>query len=233
MSGVETPMRAFAPDRERKTGDRWGIELVVGGVRQPICAPNRVLMNSGRLWSGYPLEVIRAPASGLLEAVASPHHRVVFVKSGTCTVRYRAYLHEGRHRLPPGMLCFVGRGYLFERLAWKARGLEVIIVDIADFGVDPNPIDAFGRTDALFDMSMGIEDGRVATLIELMRSEIEAGCPTGGAYGEALSLALASRVASLCTTLPEEQRRAATLSSKQLQRVTDFVRANLAHELTI
>jgi len=233
MTGFETCMRAERSGRERKAVEPSRIELVVSDVRQPMCAPNRILMDSGCLWSGYRLEVIRAPPSGLLEAASSPHHRVVFVKSGTCTVRYRAYLHEGRHRLSPGMLCFVGRGYVFERLAWKGRGLEVVIVDIADFGVDPNPIDAFGRTDALFDMYMGIEDARVATLIDLMRSEIEAGCPTGGAYSEALSLALASRVASLCAAIPSEQRRTATLSSKQLQRVTDFVRANLAQELTI
>jgi transcriptional regulator GlxA family with amidase domain len=32
------------------------------------------------------------------------------------------------------------------------------MIDIADFDTDPNPIDAFGRTDALFDMYLGIED---------------------------------------------------------------------------
>jgi AraC family transcriptional regulator len=226
-------MRALLPRPERTTEERRPIELIAAGMRQPVCAPNRVLLHSGSLWSGYRLALIRAPASGILEQVSSPHHRVVFVVSGTCTVRYCAYLHEGRHRLSPGMFCFIGRGYLFERLAWKGRGFEAIMIDVTDFGVDPNPIDAFGRTDALFDMYMGIEDARVATLVELMRTEIEAGCPTGGAYGEALSLALASRVASLCATIPLEQRRAAMLSSKQLQRVTDFVRANLAHELTI
>jgi AraC family transcriptional regulator len=135
--------------------------------------------------------------------------------------------------LSPGTFCFIGRGYLFERLAWKGRGFEAIMIDIENFGVDANPVDAFGRTDALFDMYMGIEDARVATLIDLMRTEIEAGCPTGAAYGEALSLALASRVASLCATIPGEQRRAAMLSSKQLQRVTEYVAINLAHELTI
>jgi AraC family transcriptional regulator len=233
MGRVESRMRAAIAGREQPVADRSRIELIVAGTRQPVCAANRVVMDSGSFWSGYRLETIRAPASGLLEQVSSPHHRIVFVVSGTCSVRYRAYLHEGRHRLSPGMFCFIGRGYVFERLAWKGRTFEAIIVDIADFGVDSNPIDAFGRTDALFDMYMGIEDARVATLVELMRSEIEAGCPTGGAYGEALSLALASRVASLCAAIPSEQRRAATLSSKQLQRVTDFVRANLAHELSI
>ena len=223
-------------DRARAARDDAGqsrLEIVVGGVRQPICAANRVVLDCGNFWSGYRFELIRAPASGLLENVSSPHHRIVFVVGGTCSLRYRAYLHDGRHRLSPGMFCFIGRGYQFERLAWKGRSFETIMIDVIDFGVDANPIDAFGRTDALFDMYIGISDTRVATLIDLMRTEIEAGCPTGHAYGEALSLALAARVASLCAAMPSEHRRAATLSTRQLQRVDEFVRANIAHELTI
>jgi AraC family transcriptional regulator len=209
------------------------IELTVDGRRRPVCALNRVLLESGRFWSGYRVELLRIPPAGILECVSTPHHRIVFVAGGTCGVRYRAYAQEARCRLSPGVFCFISRGYLFERLAWKSSRLEAIMVDITDFGPDPNPIDAFGRTDALFDMCMGIEDARVSTLMELVRAEIEAGGPTGGAYGEALSLALASRVASLCASMPGGQRRAATLSSKQLGRVTEHIGKNLAQELTI
>ena len=69
-------------------------------------------------------------SAGELERVATPCNRVVFVVSGSvCTVRYRAYMHEGRHRrLSPGMFSFIGRGYLFERLAWKGRGFEAIML---------------------------------------------------------------------------------------------------------
>ncbi|HSC97912.1 MAG TPA: AraC family transcriptional regulator [Casimicrobiaceae bacterium] len=209
------------------------VELIVDGERRPVCAPNRVLLESGRFWSGYRLELLRIPTAGILERVSTPHHRIVFVAGGTCDVRYRADALEGRHRLSPGTFCFVSRGYVFDRLSWNASRFESIIVDIADFDTDPNPIDAFGRTDALFDMYMGIEDARVATLIELMRAEIEAGCPTGSGYGIALSLALAARVASLCATIPSDYRQAATLSSRQLERVGAFIRTNLGNELTI
>jgi hypothetical protein len=49
---------------------------------------------------------------------------------------------------------------------------------------------------------MGFEDAPSAMLIELMRSEIELGCPNGDTYGKALSIALASRVASVCVSTP-------------------------------
>jgi hypothetical protein len=123
------------------------------------------------------------------------------------------------------MMCFVGPRHVFELLAWKGRGFEFTMVDIADIGVEPNSIDAAGHTTALFDTYIGIEDARVASLIGLMRSEIEDRCPSGGAYGDALSLALGSRVAWLCGVAPARQRRVATLSSKRLLRVPNPVRA--------
>jgi AraC family transcriptional regulator len=227
---ADAALQGASPDTRAEAAR---IELIVDGARRPICAANRVLLESGRFWSGYRLELLRIPGAGILERVSTPRHRIIFVTGGTCGIRYRAYAHEARGRLSPGVFCFISRGYLFERLAWKGNRLETIMVDVTDFGADPNPIDVFGRTDALFDMYMGIEDSRVATLIELMRAEIDAGAPTGGAYGEALSLALASRVASLCASMPGEHRRAATLSSKQLTRVSEHIGQNLAQELTI
>lgn len=209
------------------------IDLIVDGQPCAVCSPNRVVMGSGRFWSGYRMELVRIPATGILERVSTPHHRIVFVAGGTCDIRYRSSVHEARHRLSPGAFCFISRGHLFERLAWKGTRCELIMVDIENFGVDPNPIDTFGRTDALFDMYMGLEDARVGTLIGLMRMEIEAGCPTGGAYGEAISVALASRVASLCASVQSRQRPLAPLSARQLQRVTDHVVKNLSQELSI
>ena len=230
QDAAELPLEAEPRDADAKTGQ---IELIVDGGRRRMCTPNRVLLESGRFWSGYRVELMRIPPIGILEHVSTPHHRIVFVASGTCDVRYRAYAHEARSRLSRGTFCFVSRGFLFERLTWKGRRFEAIMIDITDIGADTNPIDAFGRTDALFDMGMGIEDARVTTLVELVRAEIEAGGPTGGAYGEALSLALASRVASLCASMPEAQRRAAALSSKQLARVTEHIGKNLAQDLSI
>ena len=98
---------------------------------------------------------------------------------------------------------------------------------------DPNPIDAFGRTDALFDMHMGIEDARVATLIDLMRSEIEAGAR------RAAPMAKRCRSQSLrawrrCCRNPRgtaPRRDVVRRNSCSASRILSG--ANLAHELTI
>jgi AraC family transcriptional regulator len=209
------------------------LQLVIDGQHVPVCPDDAVVLGANRFWSGYRLEWIRVADTGTRVRVATPRHRIVYVQHGTSEVTYRAGGHVARCRLSPGVFCFISCGFMFERLDWKSRGLEVILVDVVDFGVDTNPIDAFGRTDALFDMSMGIEDGRVATLVELMCSEVAAGCPTGQSYGEALSLALASRVASLCAAMPGSRRRLPMLSAHQLQRVSQHVARHLGEDLAI
>ncbi len=219
---------AAPPDAELRP-----IELIVDGEIRPLCARNRILLESGRSWRGYRLGHVRIPGSGLLKRVSTPHHRIFFVARGHCDVRYRDAAGEARRRLSVGSFCFLSRDHEFERLAWKASRLEVIVVDITDLGPDPNPIDAFGRTDAFFDVYMGAEDARVASLLDLMCSETAAGCPTGSAYAEALSLALASRIACLCASAPCDERRAAMLSAKQLDRITDHVAKNVSEDLTI
>jgi AraC family transcriptional regulator len=209
------------------------IELIVDGERHPFCARNRLLRQSGRFWRGYRLEHLRVPPSGTLEHVSAPDHLLFFVTAGSCDIRYRADMRDARRCLSLGSFCFVSRGYEFERLSWKGSRAEAIVVAIRDIGADPNPIDAFGRTDALFDVYIGVQDARVATLLDLMRSENESGCPTGTTYAEALSLALASRVASLCASAPDTDRRIAPLSSRQLARITEHIVKNLSEPLTI
>jgi AraC family transcriptional regulator len=198
------------------------IELIVDGERHPFCARNRVLRESGRFWRGYRLEHVRIPPSGTLEHVSAPDHLLFFVAAGSCDIRYRADMPDARRRLSLGSFCFVSRGYEFERLSWKGTRAEGIVVAIRDIGPGPNPIDAFGRTDALFDVYIAVQDARVAT-----------GCPTGMTYAEALSLALASRVASLCASAPDADRCIASLSSKQLARITEHIVKNLSAPLTI
>ena len=219
---------AAPPDTELRP-----IELIVDGRIRPLCSGHRILLQSGRSWRGYRLAHVLIPDGGTLKHVSTPHHRLFFVARGRCEARYRDAAGEARHRLSVGSFCFLSRDHELERIGWKASRLEAIVVDITDLGPDPNPIDAFGRTDAFFDVYMGAEDARVATLIDLMRSEIEAGCPTGSAYAEALSLAIASRIACLCASAPCGERRAAMLSPQQLARITDYVPKNLSDALTI
>jgi AraC family transcriptional regulator len=217
----------------RRLVDGPRIELRVGEERRPFCARNRILCQSGRFWRGCLLEHVAVPSGGTLEHVSAPDHMLFFVAAGSCDIRYRAGGPETRCRLSPGSFCIVSRGYRFERIAWKASRAEAIVVEFRDTDAEADPIDAFGRTDALFDVCMGVEDAYVASLLGLMRHEIESGCPTGTAYSQALSLALASRIAALWASAPVVDRHVAPLSTEHLSRITEHIATNLADTLTI
>ena len=211
-----------------------GLELIIGGERRPLCPPGRVLLQSGQFWHGYRMQQIRIPVTGALNDVAMPHHRVLLVTAGSCDVRYVSRGQNGKRRLSAGSLCFVTRGYVFSRISWKSTQCQAIVVDISDIDSEPSPIDAFGGTDALFDVFLGFNDAAAASLIRLMSAEVETGCPTGAIHGEALSLALASRIASLCQCIPTvSPQGTATLSQKRLLSIARYVEINLTGDLSI
>jgi AraC family transcriptional regulator len=156
------------------------------------------------------------------------------VTAGSCDVRYASRGQSGKRRLSAGSLCFVTRGYLFSRISWKSTQCQAIVVDIADIDSEPSPIDTFGGTDALFDVFLGFTDSAAASLIRLMSTEVESGCPTGAIHGEALSLALASRIASLCQSIPAiSSPNTASLSQKRLLGIARYVESNLMGDLSI
>jgi AraC family transcriptional regulator len=81
---------------------------------------------------------------------------------------------------------------------------------------------------------LGFKDEAAASLIRLMSAEIESGCPTGAIHGEALSLALASRIASLCQSIPAlSSQGTATLSQKRVLSIARYVENNLTGGLSI
>jgi AraC family transcriptional regulator len=94
------------------------------------------------------------------------------------------------------------------------------------------------RDDALADLALapqlGIRDGQLATLVRAMEADVKAGCPAGRLYGESLSLALAAYVAGRYLAEPTKmQRPKGGLSRRQLERVRQYVEANLGSNLSL
>jgi AraC family transcriptional regulator len=78
----------------------------------------------------------------------------------------------------------------------------------------------------------GIHDPQLTAFLHAMASEVEAGCPTGNLYHDALSLALAtylSRRYSTAATWAKPPRGG--LSRLQLTRVLDYIHSNLGRDL--
>ncbi len=81
---------------------------------------------------------------------------------------------------------------------------------------------------------LSIDDPVIGQLAIALKTEIQTGCLSGRLYGESLGTALAARLArNYAVSKPFLEFKASGLSQSQLERVTDYVKANLAQDLSI
>ena len=79
-----------------------------------------------------------------------------------------------------------------------------------------------------------IEDPVIQQLALALKIEIQTGCMSGRLYGELLGTALAARlVQNYAVSKPSLEFRANGLAQSQLDRVIDYMKANLAQDLSI
>ncbi len=81
--------------------------------------------------------------------------------------------------------------------------------------------------------SHAISDPQVLRLLANMHEEVQAGCPGGKIYGEALSLALASYLLARYAKAVHVERSGITFSHEQAARLQDFIQANLRRDIAL
>ena len=103
--------------------------------------------------------------------------------------------------------------------------------------VDPTVLscllpDGEGKARQAIEPRFALDDPTLVTLVGLIEAEIAAGCPSGPLYAESICLALLARVLSRCAAQPVTCNVPAhTLSRRQLERVNEFIEANLGSTL--
>lgn len=133
----------------------------------------------------------------------------------------------------PGRFTLLGRGDQQTGIAWSGTR-ETLYVAVSTeqlerlMGHDLNPADLSVTS------QYAISDPQVLRLMGNMYEEIQAGCPAGKIYGEALSLALASYLLGRYSqTGHPEQHPGSTFSSCQASRLRDYIHANLGRDIAL
>lgn len=81
---------------------------------------------------------------------------------------------------------------------------------------------------------VSIDDPVIQQLALALKLEIQTGCRSGRLYGESLGTALASRLeANYAVSKPSLEFKANGLPQSQLERVIDYMKANLAQDISI
>jgi AraC family transcriptional regulator len=132
----------------------------------------------------------------------------------------------------PGRFTLLGRGFEQKPLVWSGMR-EMLYVAIS-----PELLERYMRHDLDLaclnvDPQYAVADPQVVALLLSMRAEIQAGCPAGKLYGEALSLALAAYLFGRYSreAVPVDRRYGLALSPVQVRRVRAYIEANLARDI--
>ena len=131
----------------------------------------------------------------------------------------------------PGRFTLLGRGFEQKPLVWSGTRKMLYVA------IGAEQLERFMRHDRDLaclnvDPQYAVSDPHVVSLLLNMRDEIQAGCPTGKLYGEALSLALAAYLFGRYSreTVPVD-RYGLALSPVQVRRVRAYIEANLARDM--
>jgi AraC family transcriptional regulator len=182
-------------------------------------------------WMGLPFEVHPHMRKAEVAHRTNPHP-LLLVHLGS---RGRARIRSGHTvfdlRLEPGQVDVFSAGFRMDHAWWDCTPGEVLAV-----AVDPERARNYLQDDGVFvDLStrLSVRDSVLERLLSGVRSEVDAGCPSGALFAEGVSLALLARLRACYGRRTTAQRPVRKLSPIQSRDTVEFIDANLGAELSV
>lgn len=182
-------------------------------------------------WAGFRLER-HSLSPGREKHLYWPTPRLGLVRAGSACVEERR-TEQGDHRFLAGRnsVTIWPGGYESASLCWSGRA-EIIDVEILLNSLEDSAEFDFRCVELA--AQRGIQDPPLAALVFAMDAEIRAGCPSGRAYGESISIAVAAHIAARYTiSMQRPLTSKGGLAPRRLSRILDFVHANLDSDLGV
>lgn len=158
----------------------------------------QTLLSSGKTaWEGISLEHICFPAIDISDVIAIGHH--LTLQLGTPkTVELKVNGKFSRQRMIPGNVCITPVQHL-HGIRWQSE-MEVLsmtlepsfVIKALQESVNPERVELV--------MHRGQNDPLIREILLALKVELEAGCPSGRLYGEAMGTALAVHLLKTYTT---------------------------------
>lgn len=207
--------------------------LALDKQHRPIKISTSRWSSSATDWAGFTLEAHSLAPQGHLSEFGIDYALLGLCVRGVGRMEIREERTLRRVTSSPGRFSLLCKGYEQKPLSWDGTREMLYVAmspgqlariagedsDLAGLNVEPQ---------------YAISDPHVVALILNMRDEIQAGCPCGKLYAQALSLALAARLHARYSNKPEAPKSApGSLSPLQIQRVCDYVRAHLNSDMAV
>ena len=182
-------------------------------------------------WAGFPVESHVLGPRGQLGEFGIDHALLGLCVGGVGKIQIRDWKAVRRVTSLPGRFSLLGQGFEQKPVAWSGTR-EMLFVAIG-----AEQLERFMSQDPDLaclnvEPQYAVSDPHVVALVLNMRDEIQAGCPTGQLYGEALSVALTARLRTRYSRDTTPVRRyGLALSPMQVRRVREYIQTNLASNI--
>jgi len=221
LNDVKNKLRSFVVGGGIVHQER--VALAVDRRHRPIEIGTFRWSSADTRWRGLPVESRLLASSGELAEYGVDHVLLGLCVGGLGTVKVREGRNTRSLTSSPGRFSLIGRGFDQKPVSWSGSRDMIFVAIGSDQLIDLTGGDANA---ACLNVApqFAVSDPNVGALVLNIRDEIQAGCPSGKLYSEALSLALA---AYLFKRYSIEIRPgcgdATALSSRQLARVREYI----------
>jgi AraC family transcriptional regulator len=168
-----------------------------------------------------------------LQTLRFPEATMTVVTKGRADIRIQNGISEHNLRTEAGRVSILSRGTTIDVISWLGT-LDVTYVEVARSVVHRYAGYKGNLSDFEVATVFAVPEPSICALVDNMVLEIDAGCPAGKLYGEQLSMALAAYLAgrfALPSTKPKHPKP--QLSQAKLRDVRDYIRVNLASDLSV
>jgi AraC family transcriptional regulator len=182
-------------------------------------------------WAGFGLELHRVGPSGALKDFGVPDILLGLCVGGSAEMVWELGTKR-RERIGPGQFILLDRGERQPSITWSGTR-ETLYVRLRHEQLRqllPQADDSPASVEPQF----AAVDVSVQRLVRCLYDEARAGAPSGAAYAQALSLALAQRLlARYARRAGGFQRRRDAFTPARMVRIRDYVQANLGRDTSL
>ena len=209
------------------------ITLATDRRERPIGFTQFLWSSDADAWAGFGLELHRVGPRGMLKDFGVPDILLGLCVGGAADLEVCAGTTRHRTRIVPGRFVLLARGEQQPSIAWTGMR-ETLYVRLGQHQLRHLMPQAAASTSFDVEPQFAVADPQVRQLVQCMAEEARLGSPTGSAYAEALSLALARRLLGRYgrKAVPEPADHDAMTPSR-MRRIREFVLANLGRDLSL
>ncbi|CAA9407514.1 Transcriptional regulator, AraC family [uncultured Leptolyngbya sp.] len=191
-----------------------------------------VLLSSGKSpWEGISLEHLHFPAIDISNMTAMSHH--LTLQLGTPkSVELKVNGKFNRQQMIPGNVCITPAQHL-HAIRWQSE-MEVLSMTLEPSFVMKALHESVNPDRVELIMHRGQNDPLIREILLVLKVELEAGCPSGRLYGEAMGTALAVHLLKTYTKLqPTPFQSEDKLPHYKLAQVLEYIQAHLDQDIRL